>query len=126
MEMAADRELTDQIFKTFFATIELLLRGKSSLVAEAAFQHNAWSKGLEPLREIADIRIIFCNVIPPMAQARQQMRSKQDPLFDQYHPLPLGHKGSREPFEVVRMEVPILVLDTTNEPNLAEALEFLK
>lgn len=126
IERAADREVTHQVYEAFFASIELLLRNNVSLVAEAAFQHKVWFPKLEPLQEIADIRIIFCAIPPQLANARRVLRAQKDPLFDQYHPNPEKKGSADEPFEVLRMEVPILSVDTTTEPNLPEIRTFLK
>lgn len=125
MEVAANREVTHQVYEAFFSSIELLLGANISLVAEAAFQHKTWFSKLEPLKEIADIRIIFCAIPPQLANARRMLRAQKDPLFNQYHPEP-ATKGGDEPFEVLRMDVPTLSVDTTIEPNLPEIRAFLK
>lgn len=126
MELAANRELTHQVYEAFFANIELLLGANTSLVAEAAFQHKAWFSKLEPLTEVADIRIIFCAVPPQLAHARRMLRAQKDPLFSRYHPDPVAKETGDAPFEVLRMDVPTLSVDTTIEPNIPQINAFLK
>lgn len=126
MERAADREVTHQVYEAFFDNIEQLLKANVSLVAEAAFQHKVWFSKLELLQEIADIRIIFCTIPPELASARRMLRAQKDPLFNQYHPDPVTKETGEAPFEVLRMDVPTLSVDTTIEPNLPEIRAFLK
>lgn len=124
LEVAANREVTHQVYKTFFANIELLLRSNVSLVAEAAFQHRVWFPKLSPLQEIADIRIISCAIPTQLANERRMLRAKADPLFNQYHPEPATKRN--EPFEALQMDVPTLSVDTTIEPNMQKIKAFLK
>src|SRR4051812_48327929 len=49
-----------KVYETYFETVTLLLSRGIALVAEAAFQHKLWAPKLEPLREMARIRIIVC------------------------------------------------------------------
>src|SRR3954453_13772053 len=54
----------------FFETIETLLEHGVTLVAEAAFQHKLWAPRLQPLIDIASIRIVICNIDPELARSR--------------------------------------------------------
>lgn len=126
MDLAADRDVTSQVYEAFFGNIQLLLNANTSLVAEAAFQHKAWYAKLEPLQEVADIRIILCAIPPQLANTRQLLRAKEDPLFAQYHPASPNHDQMNQSFEVLRMDVPMLSIDTTIEPDLAAIATFLK
>lgn len=126
MDLAADKDVTNKVYEAFFANIELLLRANVSLVAEAAFQHKVWFSRLEPLQEIANIRIIFCTIPSQLANARRMLRFQKDPLFDQYHPSPEKKGSGVDTFEVLRMDVPTLSVDTTIELNLPEIRAFLK
>lgn len=50
-------ELTMRTLPVFFGVLELLLRAGVTTVAEAAFQDKVWRPHLEPLRDLAQIRI---------------------------------------------------------------------
>ena len=50
----------EDIYKLFFQTIDLLLSGNISIIAEAAFQHKLWHPQLMPLIDKAAIRMIIC------------------------------------------------------------------
>src|SRR6266851_4732024 len=51
-------ELTARTLPVFFGVLELLLRAGVTTVAEAAFQDRLWRPGLEPLRNLAQLRIV--------------------------------------------------------------------
>ena len=53
-------ELTARTLPVFFAVLELLLTADVTTVAEAAFQDKVWRPRLEPLRPLAQIRIVQC------------------------------------------------------------------
>lgn len=55
-----DDPLNIPALEAFFATIAVLLRTGTTVIAEAAFQDRVWRPGLEPLTEFADLRIIRC------------------------------------------------------------------
>ncbi|MEA2711562.1 MAG: hypothetical protein QOF78_4163, partial [Phycisphaerales bacterium] len=57
-----DDDVAWHVYEAFFATVELLLRHRVTVVAEAAFQHQRWAAKLEALREIARVRIVVCAV----------------------------------------------------------------
>ncbi|HEY0719275.1 MAG TPA: AAA family ATPase [Streptosporangiaceae bacterium] len=63
---------------TFFTVVETLLRADVTTVAEAAFQDRLWRPGLEPLRDLARIRILQCTVDPELAFQRSLRRSIKD------------------------------------------------
>ncbi|UQW99475.1 AAA family ATPase [Streptomyces sp. RerS4] len=44
----------------FFTTLTVLLRAGVTVVAEAAYQDRLWRPGLEPLTELAELRVIRC------------------------------------------------------------------
>jgi predicted kinase len=72
-------DIARKVYETFFDTIKLLLSRRITLVAEAAFQHKVWAPRLEPLREIARIRIVLCTIDPELARSRHIERSLADP-----------------------------------------------
>ena len=78
-------DINGHVYTTFFATIELLLNKRISLVAEAAFQHHVWLPQLEALQKVARIRIIQCTIDPQVAKSRFIERSVADAERVQYH-----------------------------------------
>ena len=73
-------ELTQRTFPVFFAVLELLLRSGVTTVAEAAFQDHVWRPRLEPLGDLARIRVVHCAVDAGVAVERTQKRGRDDPL----------------------------------------------
>ena len=68
--------LTVRTYSLFFAAIRLFLEHGVTHVAEAAFQHANWARGLEPLRPLAELRIVRCRVAPAIARARAEQRGR--------------------------------------------------
>src|SRR5215510_4283093 len=68
-------ELTKRTFPVFFEVIELLLRAGVTTVAEAAFVDRVWRPQLEPMRELASIRIVHCAVSASVAAERVRERT---------------------------------------------------
>jgi predicted kinase len=54
--------------------MKLLLTAGVTTVAEAAFQDRLWRPGLEPLADLADIRIVHCIVDRKVAAASIHQR----------------------------------------------------
>lgn len=101
--------------RQFFKTVELMLDGGISLIAEAAFQHKLWSAGLEPLMDRAQIVVVVCQPGDDRtAYERYLRRRTQDPLRIYFH----GDSGNAqdEPphYEPPQMNVETICVDTTN------------
>ncbi len=117
---AAEDEVGREIYATFFETIELLLRRRITLVAEAAFQHKLWGPKLEPLREIARVRIVVCSVDPELARARHIERGLADPGRERFHgdhAVQAAREGRVLPigaYDPPRVDVPTLAVDTSD------------
>ncbi|MFJ3841940.1 hypothetical protein ACWGHM_39720 [Streptomyces sp. NPDC054904] len=58
---AATDHLNIPSVEAFFAALGVLLRAQVTVVAEEAYQDRLWRPGLEPLAQIADLRIIRCH-----------------------------------------------------------------
>src|SRR5688500_2416673 len=124
-----DAELTSRATDAFFDTLVLLLSRGVSVVAEAAFQHKVWSPRLEPLRTVARIRIVLCELDQEHALARRVARDLRDPEWARFHPEPArqdqpdGTAGSYDP---PRLEVPTLQVDTADgyQPAFETIVEF--
>jgi hypothetical protein len=99
-------------------------------VAEAAFQDRLWRPGLEPLQDLARIRIVHCVVDPELAVARslsrragdQRRRAHADPV-----PAEAGAYLDRlRAFDRIGLPVPLIEADTTDgyRPALGELAAF--
>jgi predicted kinase len=117
------REATD----VFFEVLALLLRRGISVVAEAAFQHAVWAPRLEPLRAMARVRLILCEASSEHVIARRRDRATGDPDRSSFHPERARRTGT-EDYDAPRLEVPTLVVDTTDgyDPDLAAIVAFAR
>jgi predicted kinase len=124
-------ELTMRTLPAFFGVLELLLRAGVTTVAEAAFQDRLWRPGLEPLRNLAQIRIVHCTVDADTAFKRNLRRREENPLrLAHADPGPheaaehaLGHNA----FDRVSVDAPWIEVDTTDgyRPQLREIVAFV-
>src|SRR5580700_12246216 len=73
-------ELTARTLPVFFGVLELLVRAGVTTVAEAAFQDHVWRPRLEPLLNLARLRIVNCVVDPDLALRRIWQRARENPL----------------------------------------------
>ena len=71
--------LTRRTLDVFFHVIRLLLEAEATVVAEAAFQDRVWRQGLEPLSELAQVRIVRCRVDAAVAGDRAAQRGSARP-----------------------------------------------
>lgn len=117
--------------EAFFHTIGELLRSGTSLVAEAAFQDRLWRPGLEPLADLAGLRVVRCTVDPEVARVRISRRAAEDPSRAVHADADLLRRikeGERpiESWAPITLDVPRLVVDTTQgwKPSLARIVEF--
>ncbi|GLV88774.1 hypothetical protein Slala04_02280 [Streptomyces lavendulae subsp. lavendulae] len=127
-----DDPLNIPALEAFFATITVLLRAGSTVVAEAAFQDRLWRPGLEPLTEFADLRIIRCTTAASTIARRITDRARHDS-----HRAAHGDKalladmeaGFYDPdaFVPISLTVPQLLVDTSDgyAPDMAEIRGFL-
>jgi predicted kinase len=108
------------VYDVFFDTLTLLLTRRITLIAEAAFQHHLWAPKLEPLRPIARIRIIICNVDPHLARARHVARNAADPAREHFHhdrAMQTDPEGGELPigrYDPPHLDVPTLTVDTSD------------
>lgn len=123
-EASPGDELTQRTFPTFFEVVELLLRAECTVVAEAAFQDRLWRPRLEPLTELARLRIVRCTVSGEVAQARNASRYAANRVRRAHaRILPRAAPG----FVPISLDVPTLTVDTTDgyRPGLAEIAAFV-
>ena len=118
--------LTMRTYEVFFAALELMLRADVTVVAEAAFRHPVWWRGLEPLAALADFRVIRCRVDPAEARRRMQHRLASEPSRAAH--ADADHLTSAPAFEPLSLGVPTLDVDTSQhyDPDLAEITAFCR
>jgi len=119
--LPASKDVQLQATDAFFEAIRVLVGARVSLVGEAAFQHHVWSSRLEPFLEVADVRVVVCDVPLEVAQARVFKRAELDPERERSHPM----QDIREEYDPPRLSVPTLTVDTSKERDLAAILAFL-
>jgi hypothetical protein len=109
-----------KIYEVFFDTLQFLLHRNISLVAEAAFQHKLWAPKLQPLLELARVRVVQCSVDAEIARARHIERGLADPLRERFHddrPVRAAREGRQLPigvFDPLRLDVPSLTVNTSD------------
>jgi len=122
MDMAGDRGLALRATEAFFTEV-LRIASLGDVVAEAAFQHGVWASRLAPVMEVAEVRVVLCEVPAELARSRWEERARRDPVFAAMHPdLPA------EEYETPALDVPTLRVDTSDgyKPGLAEVAAFLR
>jgi hypothetical protein len=94
-------ELTQRTLPVFFGMLNLLIRAGVTTVAEAAFQDHVWRPRLEPLRDLARIRVVHCAV---------------------------GAEAAHRAFRPVRIDAPALEVDTGDgyHPSFGQILSFIE
>ncbi|MFG3099373.1 AAA family ATPase [Streptomyces sp. NPDC048182] len=129
----SDDPLNIPALEAFFATIAVLLRAGTTVVAEAAFQDRLWRPGLVPLMDFADLRIIRCTTPAPTIAERITDRARDDS-----HRVAHGDRalladmkaGVYDPdrFVPINLSVPSLLVDTSDgyAPSMAEIQKFLE
>jgi predicted kinase len=125
-------ELTMRTLPIFFRVVELLLHAGVTTVAEAAFQDHVWRPRLEPLRDLARLRIVHCVVAHDVALWRVLQRGQDNPVR-QVHADPGPDRDPtdfarrRGTFDRVSVEAPWLEVDTTDgyQPGLDEVVRFV-
>ena len=128
---AAGDELTARTFPVFFQVLELLIRSGVTTVAEAAFQDRVWRPHLEPLADLAAIKIVHCTVAPEVAFKRTQQRARANPLRRAHaDPGPndqASYQARYRAFARLTLDVPSLEVDTTDgyRPGVDQILAFV-
>ena len=116
----------------FFDVLGVLLRAGVTVVAEAAFQDRLWRPGLEPLTELADLRIIRCTVDAQIAHARIARRVEENAHRAAHDDVGLlrtlaDGTAALDGFVPISLAAPTLPVDTTDgyRPGLPEILSFV-
>jgi predicted kinase len=123
---ATSDPLTMRTYDLFFEAIALFLAAEVTLVAEAAFQHPLWQRGLDRLSGPRALRIIRCQVPDQLARDRQLARATVQPTRAAHADAAL----LREPgtFDAIQLSAPTLDVDTSDgwRPNLDEIADFCR
>ena len=129
-EAAAGDPLTRRTLPVFFGVLRTLLAAEVTVVAEAAFQDAIWRQGLEPLTELARLRIVQCRADP--AVARERRLSAAGAGGRRAHARIIGEgiddwERAFASFEGVSIPAPSIDVDTTDgyAPTLPEIVEFV-
>lgn len=100
----------------FFAALGLFVERGVTVVAEAAFQHHVWAPNLEPLRAVADLRIVQCHARADVVLARLVERGAtrrahaDDALLDA---IGRGEDPTAD-FRRLAIDAPAVEVDTTD------------
>lgn len=117
--------------KAFFDVLTVLVRARVTLVAEAAFQDRLWRPNLEPLLELAQIRVIRCTVDAAISRDRIARRAAHSAhraahADDELLKAITAGEHSLSAFGWIRMALPTLTVDTTSgyQPPLPDIVAF--
>ena len=110
-EPSSGDELTMRTLPTFFSVLRLLLEAGVTTVAEAAFQDHVWRPRLEPLRDIARIKVVQCLVDDAVARERAERRATDDPTRRAH--ADRDADSLRRSFNRLNLDVPSIDVDTT-------------
>jgi hypothetical protein len=125
--------LTQRTLPLFFEVVTMLVAAGVTLVAEAAFQDGRWKPGLEPLTELANLRIIRCTVTPAISFERAATRAAGSDARLKAHGDSTIGKGVEEwarafeSFEPISISAPSIDVDTSDgyEPTIEQILDFV-
>ena len=123
---AISDQLTVRTCELFFEAIALFLRAAGTLAAEAGFQHTNWWKGLEPLTDIAVLKIIRCQAPDEVARRRALTRITAQPTRAAH--ADTEHFSVSRTFDAIHIDAPTLDVDTSDgwHPDLAEIAAFCR
>ncbi|WP_216911575.1 AAA family ATPase [Nocardia noduli] len=116
------------VLTAFFATLTVLAEARIGVVAEAAFQDRLWRPNLQPLAEIADIRVVHCTAPTLVTRARMTRRMGADPHRHAHNDADriASIDAGADTFVPIAMDVPTLIIDTTEgyRPDITTVLRF--
>ena len=127
------KETNGIVNKVFFDTIHVLLKGKVSLIIEAAFQNRIWTEKLMPFLNQADIHLLICKVEDELAHKRYMERGINNPLREYFHG-DMGVSNNRNgekvnilPYEEPKIAVPTYCIDTKDsyKPTIEELRKMI-
>ena len=117
--------LTQRTLPLFFDVLRMLLAERVTVVAEAAFQNLRWRQGLEPLTDLARLRVVQCHTKPAVAKDRRRLGESAHAAF-------LGEEiedweQAFASFDRLSVPAPSIDVDTTAGlvPDLEDIIEFV-
>ena len=118
--------LSLRTYDVFFATLDLLLRAEVTTVAEAAFGHQLWTRGLRSLTGPADLRVVRCAVAADEARSRMRRRLVSTPTRTAH--ADSEHLAAPPDFTPLTCAAPTLdvVTDDGYQPELAALVAFCR
>jgi predicted kinase len=127
-EAAPGDPLTQLTYPLFFDVVRVLLEGGVTVVAEAAFQHPAWERGLTPLLALAEIRVLRCSTSNEETHRRRRLRQAAV-ATRAAHADTAPAPASDDPlaWDAIHIDAPTLEVDTSNgyTPALGEIAAFV-
>jgi predicted kinase len=123
---AVSDPLTMRTYEVFFAAIGLFLRAEVTMIAEAGFQHELWSRGLEPLTRLATIKILRCRL--PQDLARERALARMAALPTRAAHADGDYFAAPRTFEAIHLDAPTLDVDTSSgwQPSLQDIASFCR
>lgn len=126
------KDINRQLYDIFFDTVDFVVSKGVSVVIEAAFQHPLWFPKLTHLAEVARVALVVCTIQPELAQTRANERVLADPTRERFHgdrvvsAVNDGVEASHRPYEPPHMDLPTLIVDTTDgyKPALDQIVAF--
>ena len=132
-QSGGDDPLNYPTLDAFFGVLKVLLQGGVTVVAEAAFQDRLWRPNLEPLADLAQIRIIRCTTPAAIAHDRIVERAEENAHraahgdHDLLEAIAAG-EHSLESFVPISLDVPTLAVDTSHgyTPSIKDIAAFVR
>jgi predicted kinase len=123
-EAASGDPLTQRTFPLFFDVVRLLLTEGVTMVAEAAFQDPLWRRGLEPLQDLAHLRVVQCTVDAAVAFRRYSLREAHAVITGTE---PEDWTRAFDSFNRISIAAPSIEVDTRDgyTPEVPEIVEFI-
>lgn len=123
---ATSDQLTERTYDVFFEAIALFLKAEVTLVAEAAFQHPVWWRGLAPLTDLAMLRIVRCQAPAELTRQRALTRMAAEPARAAH--ADTEHFSVDRTFDHIHLDAPTLDVDTFDglRPDLEEIAAFCR
>jgi predicted kinase len=118
--------LTERTYHVFFEAIALFLKAEVTLVAEAAFQHPLWWRGLEPLTDLAMLKIVRCQAPAELTRQRALTRMAAEPTRAAH--TDTEHFSEQQNFDLIHLDAPTLDVDTSDgwRPSLEKIAAFCR
>ncbi|MFI9506160.1 AAA family ATPase [Nocardia sp. NPDC052566] len=130
---APDGSFDRKTLAVFSEVLGALVRAGVTVVAEAAFQDKLWRPILEPLVELADIRMVRCVVPAAVAHTRISRRAERDPSRTAHADRALleaiaAGAYSVDSFVPISLDLPNLDVDTSDgyRPGLQRIMDFTR